>query len=576
MARPLSVSTVFLSLFLVAGGCNNGGGSTDGGGGFGGSLNPFCETDAECTAGATNPCSVASCDTTAGVCIGTPLPDGSACNDGAGVCRNGFCAQSELKAYIKSPSPEANALFGNTVALLGDRLIVGAPSSGPPFGRVAVFERTADEWAVTQQIDTPRLSGGGTDGLFAWSVGIAEDFFVVGTLGFNLGGSGSVRVYRQNPTSGEWAQQPTFGYLTPAAGPAHPLDLFAASLAVTPAGDTLVVGSPGYSGVLPIAFADRDYSGAAYIFENTNTAWTQTALLRASNFGGSYMCEDCGQNSCPTSGEGDGFGAAVATWGDGTVDGVRTVVVGAPGEASAATGVNGNESDDSAPAAGAAYVFERIGGSWEQTAYLKASNTNAEDRFGFAVAIYGDTIVVGAELEDSGSADNQDDNSAIDAGAVYVFERTGGTWAQTQYLKASNADAGYFFGANLALSDTTLVVGSPGESSVGGPNSGAAYVFSLVGGVWTQTNFYKAFNADANSEFAGPPGSVSYGNTVPLLIPCETQSTTKGVSMSLSGATLIVGAPYEDSAAVGVNGVPTSTKIPNSGAVYVFDNSEGQ
>jgi type II secretory pathway component HofQ len=46
--------------------------------------------------------------------------------------------------------------------------------------------------------------------------------------------------------------------------------------------------------------------------------------------------------------------------------------------------------------------------------------------------------------------------------------------------------------------------------------------------------------------------------------------------MSLSGATLIVGAPFEDSAAIGVNGVPTSTKIPNSGAVYVFDNSEGQ
>jgi FG-GAP repeat len=565
---PLSVSTVFLGLSIIACGCG-GGGSTDGGAGTGGGLGRFCETDDECTAGSTNECAVASCDTDAGFCISTPLPEGSPCNDASGVCRDGFCAQSELKAYLKSPNPEPNALFGNTVSLLGDRLIVGAPSSGPPFGRVAVFERTAGEWAVVQQIDTPRLPGGSTDGLFAWSVASAEDFFVVGTMGFSLGGSGSVRVFRKyGGETGEWLQDPAFGYLIPSAGPSHPLDLFATSVALTPTGDTLVVGAPGYSGVLPIAFADRDYSGAAYIFENNNSLWSEVALLRASNFGGSYECEVCDELACPTSGEGDGFGAAVGISGD-------TVVVGAPGEASAATGVNGNGSDDSAPAAGAAYVFERIDGSWEQTAYLKASNTNPGDRFGFAVAIDGDTIVVGAEREDSGELDNQGDNSAIDAGAAYVFERMGGTWEQTQYLKASNVDAGYFFGANLALSGTTLVVGSPGEGSVGGPNSGAAYVFSLVDGAWTQTNFYKAFNADADSEFAGPPGSVAYGDPNSLIF-CEAQATTKGVSLSLSGDTLIVGAPYEDSAAVGVNGVPTSNSIPDSGAVYVFDNSEGQ
>jgi hypothetical protein len=386
-------------------------------------------------------------------------------------------------------------------------------------------------------------------------------------MGFSLGGSGSVRVYRNR--NGQWVLDSNvgdarIGYIVPDGGPANSLDLFGASLALTPAGDTLVVGAPGHStGEPPIAFADRDYSGAVYVFGNTNSVWSQEALLKASNAGGTYMC-DCVDTSCVTGGEGDAFGVSVAISED-------TVVVGAPGEGSAATGVNGNESDDSAPGAGAAYVFERVDGTWQQTAYLKASNTNAGDRFGFAVAIAGDTIAVGAEREDS--AGDEGDNSAEDAGAVYVFERMGGTWEQTQYLKASNAAAGFLFGANLVISETTLVVGSPGESSIGGSNSGAAYVFSLVGGAWTQTNFYKAFNADADSQFAGPPGSVSFADPT-TLIPCEVQATTKGSSLSLSGATLIVGAPYEDSAAIGVNGVPTSNAIPNSGAVYVFENSE--
>lgn len=560
---PLPLAAAFLSLILV--GCGGSGGNSNGTGGTGGP-DPFCETNADCEAGSTNECVVPSCDTGAGVCISTPVPEGTACNDDEGVCRDGFCAATELKAYVKSPNPEPNALFGTSVSILGDRMIVGAPSSGPPFGRVAVFERTGDEWSFVQEIDTPRLSGGATDGLFAWSVASAETFFVVGSLGFGLGGSGSVRVFRNN--TGTW-QLDSFGYIIPEDGPAHPLDLYATSIALTPSGDTLVVGAPGYSGVLPISFYDRDYSGAAYVFDKNNSdIWSQAALLRASNAGGSYECEVCDELACPTSGEGDGFGAAVAISND-------TVVIGAPGEASAATGVNGNESDDSAPGAGAAYVFELVGESWEQTAYLKASNADAGDRFGFAVAISGDTIAVGAEREDSGDPDNQGDNTALEAGAVYVFERVGNTWEQTQYLKASNVNEGYFFGANLAMSDTTLVVGSPGEGSVGGPNSGAAYVFSYLEGVWTQTNFYKAFNADADSAFAGPPGSVAFAepNT---LIPCEVQATTTGASLSLSGDTLAVGTPYEDSSAVGVNGVPTSNPIPDSGAVYIFDNSEGQ
>jgi hypothetical protein len=172
-----------------------------------------------------------------------------------------------------------------------------------------------------------------------------------------------------------------------------------------------------------------------------------------------------------------------------------TVVVGAFAESGGATGVNGNEADNSAPQAGAAYVFVRSGGTWSQQAYLKASNTEASDRFGRSVVVAGDIVAVAADQEDSGATGingNQMDNSAGDAGAAYVFVRTEGIWSQRAYLKASNTESGDYFGVSVAVSDDTVVVGATGEDSIatgvnGNPadnsssNSGAAYVFTGFG-----------------------------------------------------------------------------------------------
>ncbi|HSH28224.1 MAG TPA: hyalin, partial [Wenzhouxiangella sp.] len=183
----------------------------------------------------------------------------------------------------------------------------------------------------------------------------------------------------------------------------------------------------------------------------------------------------------------DEFGLSVAVDGD-------TVVVGAHGEASNATGVDGDQGDNSATDAGAAYVFVRSGSTWSQQAYLKASNTDAYDYFGWSVAVDGDTVVVGASGEDSnatGVDGNQSDNSTSNAGAAYVFVRSGSTWSQQAYLKASNTDAGDGFGWSVALEGDTVVVGAYGEDSnatgVDGNQSdnsagsaGAAYVFDLV------------------------------------------------------------------------------------------------
>src|SRR5664279_2639499 len=104
-------------------------------------------------------------------------------------------------------------------------------------------------------------------------------------------------------------------------------------------------------------------------------------------------------------------------------------------------GIGGNQSDNNAGQSGAAYVFVRSGTTWTQQAYLKASNTNASDQFGISVAVSGETVVVGAVNEQSdatGINGNQNDNSLSNAGAVYVFVRSGTTWTQQAYLKASN------------------------------------------------------------------------------------------------------------------------------------------
>jgi hypothetical protein len=145
-------------------------------------------------------------------------------------------------------------------------------------------------------------------------------------------------------------------------------------------------------------------SGAAYVFVRSGTTWSQQAYLKASN-----------------TEAGDLFGRAVEVSDD-------TIVVGAYQEDSGATGVNGEQSDDSATNSGAAYVFVRNGTKWSQQAYLKASNTGANDYFGWSVAVSSDTVVVGAPRESSsatGINGNQSDNSAGNSGAAYIFVRSG-------------------------------------------------------------------------------------------------------------------------------------------------------
>ncbi|MFN7309306.1 MAG: FG-GAP repeat protein, partial [bacterium] len=221
------------------------------------------------------------------------------------------------------------------------------------------------------------------------------------------------------------------------------------------------------------------------------------------------------------------FGYSVALSADG-----NTLAVGATGESSNATGVGGDQTDNSASSAGAVYVYSRSGSTWVQQAYVKASNTGADDYFGASVALSadGNTLAVGAPWEDSnaiGIGGDQANNSATNAGAVYVYSRSGTSWSQQAYVKASNTGAGDFFGWSVALSadGNTLAVGATLEDSnaigVNGnqannssPDAGAVYVFSRRGSTWVQQAYVKASNTGADDYFGENVALSADGNTL--------------------------------------------------------------
>ena len=170
-------------------------------------------------------------------------------------------------------------------------------------------------------------------------------------------------------------------------------------------------------------------------------------------------------------------------------------ITGAFLEDGAATGVNGNQNDNSADNSGAVYVFVRSGELWQQQAYIKASNTGEDDSFGMAVSLSadGNTLAVGTTREDSaatGINGNQNDDSVEQAGAAYVFTRSAGLWQQQAYIKASNNEFEDGFGRAVSLSadGNTLAVGAIDEDSsatgINGdqnnnstPSSGAVYLY---------------------------------------------------------------------------------------------------
>jgi peptidyl-tRNA hydrolase len=272
------------------------------------------------------------------------------------------------------------------------------------------------------------------------------------------------------------------------------------------------------------------------------------------------LVDAIGYFKAANTGGGDYFGYAVSLSSDG-----NTLAVGAYIEASNTTGINSTP-NNLAGYSGAVYVFNRVGNSWAQQAYIKPSNTQAGDQFGYAVALSGDgnTLAAGAIYEDSGTTgiNSIPDEGAADAGAVYVFSRAGSVWSQQAYVKPSNTGAHDDFGHAVALSEggDTLAVGAMYEdSSTTGidstPNdnsfdTGAVYVFNRAGSSWTQQAYVKASSSGLNDYFGG------------------------SVALSSDGNTLAVGAYSEDSSTTGIDSTPDDGAA-DAGAAYVFSRTAG-
>jgi len=318
-------------------------------------------------------------------------------------------------------------------------------------------------------------------------------------------------------------------------------DRFGTAVAISGDGLTLAVGvsAEDSSSSSNQANNSAEDAGAVYVFTQSSIGvWMQQAYIKAS-----YIDIN------------DNFGFSLSLSEDGNV-----LAVGAPNESSSAAGINGDEINNEAPSSGAVYLFQRSGSGWSQSSYIKASNAEATDVFGYSVELSrdGSTLAVGAINESSdatGIDGDQDNNSAYLSGAVYVFFKKDDIWRQQAYVKASNPDSLDRFGRQVALSNNgdTLVVSSTVESSGSNdqtdnsaPNAGAVYIFTRINNNWIQQAFLKAENVGASDRFG------------------------YSIAISADGQMIAVGAPEEDSNAIGVDGDSVNNAADNAGAVYQF------
>ncbi len=403
----------------------------------------------------------------------------------------------QQQAYLKASNTDSGDNFGYSVAISGGTIVIGAPhedSKGRESGAAYVFKRAGNEWKQQAHLK-PSVAD---DDYFGESVAASGNSIIIAS------DSGA---YIFTRTDNHWKQQ---AHLT------SPDEQVIAEYVVAISGDTVVMGASrdgscaGVNGDGNSALTTN--SGAAYVFTRSGNNWNLEACLQASN-----------------ADERDRFGDSVAISGN-------TIVIGAFHEDSNATGVNGDQDDNSNKNAGAAYIFNRDGNIWSQKAYLKASNTpeNFDALFGKSVAVSGNSVVVG---------------SATGRGA-YVYNRNGNTWSHQAYItlpfQIKNS-----IGGSVAIADNTIVIGGRTEDSNDfTTNFGLAYIFTRQGNIWSQQNLLRASNATEFDNF--------------------------GRAVAISGNTVVIGARSEDSNATGVNGEQNDISEPDAGAAYVYTVSPQQ
>ena len=345
-------------------------------------------------------------------------------------------------------------LFGRDVSIYGDIALVGAygdDENGNSSGSAYVFRWDGSTWNEEHKLTA---SDGEENKFFGFDVSVYEDVALVGAWGDNDNGdfSGSAYIFRWDGTT--WNEEQK---LTPSDGATF--DFF--GIDVSAHGDVALVGS----------FWDDDNdtnSGSAYVFRWDGNFWNEEQKLTASD----------GTRS-------DGFGWAVA------LD-ANIALIGAPcwsiTNECFISGLNGG--DDYS---GSAYVFRYDGKNWVEEQQLTPSDGVHEGHFGYAVSVYDDVALVGAEY---------DTENGFDSGAAYVFRWDGTSWIEEQKLTPSDATTGDVFGRDVSVYEDIAIVSAPGNDD-NGADSGAAYIFEWDGSTWNEEQKLTASDAGEGDMFGG-------------------------------------------------------------------------
>ena len=327
--------------------------------------------------------------------------------------------------------------------------------------------------------------------LFGRAVAISGDTAIVGADFDDDAGENSGAAYIFVRSGNSWVEQ---AKLVPSDAEAG--DQFGFAVDIT--GDTAIIGAWMKADFGRDAFGNG--SGAAYIFVRSGNSWTE-------------------QDKLFSTAAGDRSGFAVGISGD-------TAIIGAPGN------------DGTGLESGLAAIFVRSGGVWVVQGALTTSDPAAGDEFGRAVAINGDTAMVGAPF---------DDDAGESSGSVYVFVRSGSGWTQQAKLVASDVTPGALFGFSVAISGETAIAGIwPGFSTAFA--TGGAYIFERSGNSWIEQAKLAASNA---------------GLAMRLTDNQASAGDQFGFSVGISGDLAIVGA-FQDSDAAG-----------EAGAAYIFERGGG-
>jgi len=386
------------------------------------------------------------------------------------------------QAKLSSSGGASGDLFGCSVAISGNTIVVGAYGVQSSQGAAYVFVKPASGWQDMTQTAELTASNGAAGALFGWVVAISGNTVVVGAPWQSVGGNarqGEGYVFVK--PKGGWKNMTETARLTASDGQQY--DQLSDAVAIV--GDTVVAGEPAET-----QGCTNNEPGAAYVFVKASGGWksmTQTAKLTASG-----------------AVNGDQVGYAVAMTSN-------TVVVGAVEYCS-----NGN---------GAAYVYVEPSGGWSnmtQTAKLTASDGAPQDLLGYSVSISGNTIVAGAP---SASL-----HSHVGQGKAYVFVEPSGGWSdmtQTAKLSASDGGAGDYFGSGVANTSSTIAIGAPHAGCplcfvATGDQNGEVYVFYKPSSGWKSTS---KFNAKLQASDGAAGDGLGYG-------------------VSINGNTIVSGAPF--------------------------------